>query len=155
MMNADASAHNHKDFLNAFFTQDQPPPRRQSLPATDLFSPHSAHEVPHQLVQMNSQQQQSMQNGGVSMDVLEGLMGLQDRNGQQVVASGGGPQTSQMLMEQQMRLNQLQQLYQLQTQIFQQQVSRPRVMIIHSSPKPSKPRTTGLMRRSTYLRSSC
>ena len=152
MMNAGASAHN-KEFL-AFFHQDQPPPRRLSLPSPDLFSPHSVQEVQHQLVQMNSQQQQAMQSGTVNMDVLEGLMGLQDRNGQQVVASGGGPQTSQMLMEQQMRLNQLQQLYQLQTQIFQQQVSRPRVMIIHSSPKPSKPRTTGLMRRSTYLRSS-
>lgn len=70
---------------------------------------------------MNSQQQ-SIPNGGVNMDVLEGLMSMQERGGQSVVAAGV-QQPPQMLMEQQMRLNQLQQLYQLQTQIFQQQVS--------------------------------
>ena len=51
----------------------------------------------------------------VSMDVLESFMAIQD-------AGSGQPTSPQVLMEQQLRLSQLQQLQQLQNQIFQQQV---------------------------------
>ncbi|KAJ3523010.1 hypothetical protein NM688_g8793 [Phlebia brevispora] len=117
MMDAESSAHNHKDFLNAFFQPDQPPSRRHSIPAADIYL---SQESQQQSALMNPQQQ-GMPSPGVGMDVLEGLMGMQERGGQPGVPAGGQP-TPQMLMEHQMRLNQLQQLYQLQTQIFQQQV---------------------------------
>lgn len=118
MMDAESSAHNHKDFLNAFFQPDQPlPARRHSITAADLYL---AEEAEHQEALMNNQSQ-NLSNGGVGMDVLEGLIVMQERGGQQIVAGGTQP-SPQMLMEHQMRLNQLQQLYQLQTQIFQQQV---------------------------------
>lgn len=119
-MNAESSAHNHKDYLNAFFEPEQPPVRRQSLPAPDIFHSHLEPDPHHHSALMNPQQQ-SLPSGGVSMDVLEGLMNMQDRGGQSVVQGGTQP-SPQILMEHQMRLNQLQQLYQLQTQIFQQQV---------------------------------
>lgn len=69
---------------------------------------------------MMNLQQQHMSSAG--LDVLE-LMALQERAGQSSVgAQNGQPTTPQMLLEQQVRLNQLQQLQQLQNQIFQQQV---------------------------------
>ncbi|THH00854.1 hypothetical protein EW026_g1739 [Hermanssonia centrifuga] len=120
-MNGDASAHNHKDFLDAFFQQEQPPSHNQSsIDSSDIFQTASASSSGHHS-SLGNMQQQSMSNNGLGMDVLEGLMGMQERGGQSGMSSGAQP-TPQMLVEQQMRLNQLQQLYQLQTQIFQQQI---------------------------------
>ena len=75
--------------------------------------------------QMNfTQQQLGNLQQQVSMDMLENLLAMQDPASQ-----GGGHQghgqssaTPQALLEHQLRLNQLQQLQQLQNQIFQQQV---------------------------------
>ena len=128
MMNANHSAHNqHKqggDFFDGFLTHLDNP----HTPTTPT-GPVSVSELLNTNVRAGqyiaSMQQQQLQNG-VSMDVLEGLMGMQDnRGGQSGTLSNSGQPTPQMLVEQQMRLNQLQQLYQLQTQIFQQQVSLP------------------------------
>ncbi len=77
------------------------------------------------------QQNISQTNQNVSMDVLDNLM----NNGSSSTGAGpsslptsaasGSQANQQLLVEQQIKLNQLQQLYQLQTQIFQQQVSFP------------------------------
>ena len=71
-----------------------------------------------------AQQQLGNLQQQVSMDMLENLLAMQDPASQ-----GGGHQghgqssaTPQALLEHQLRLNQLQQLQQLQNQIFQQQV---------------------------------
>ena len=152
MMNADSSAQcNQKDFYNAYTQADQLP---HSLTSSRAHTPSLQEIFDMNGLNMHSNSQ------NVGMDVLDNLMANTPSNSNDSSSMPApavtGPQPSQQaLIEQQMKLNQLQQLYQLQTQIFQQQVSRPRVMIIHSSPKPSKPRTTGLMRRSTYPRSSC
>lgn len=121
-MNGDSSAHCHQpDLCSAFLHTDPPlppslPPSRARTPSLqDLFEMNG----------INIQQTPS----NVTMDVLDNLMA-------NATSGAGGPPSSmpasaasssqsnqQMLVEQQMRLNQLQQLYQLQTQIFQQQVS--------------------------------
>jgi hypothetical protein len=67
-------------------------------------------------------------NANVGMDVLDNLMsnpspGTAGASSISTSAAPASQSNQQMLVEQQMRLNQLQQLYQLQTQIFQQQVS--------------------------------
>lgn len=121
MMDAQASAHNHKDFFDAFLCHhdDSQPPSSSASSVADI----DLLEQSSQLVAM----QQAMPNG-VDMNMLEGLMALQDGRGQSAAMQGGGGQSQQVpqvLVEQQMRLNQLQQLYQLQTQIFQQQVRLP------------------------------
>lgn len=120
MMNANnASAHN-KDFFDDFIVNAHRPAAhggQVSLP--ELLDTNIRAEQ-----YLNNMQQQPMQNG-VGMDVLEGLMAMQDnRTGQSnaITSPTQSQPTPQMLMEHQMRLNQLQQLYQLQTQIFQQQV---------------------------------
>ena len=109
-----ASAHN-KDFFDAFIVDSG-----EHASVSDLL--HANIRVGTFLSSDANMQQQPMQNN-VGMDVLEGLMAMQDnRGGQPNAMSTTGQPTPQMLMEHQMRLNQLQQLYQLQTQIFQQQV---------------------------------
>jgi hypothetical protein len=125
-MNANASAHNHPkpqgvtDFFDGFLVHldDAHPP---TVPTGSLSAP----DILHTHVR-TAQYLSNMQQNGVGMDVLEGLMVMQDgRGGQSAPIQGSQQPSPQMLMEQQMRLNQLQQLYQLQTQIFQQQVSIP------------------------------
>lgn len=126
MMNANStSAHNQKDFFDAFLGHiDDPHPHAAHSGPVPISEVLNTNIRAGQYLSQANMQQQPMQNG-VGMDVLEGLMAMQDTRG------GGGPSnalpnasqpTPQMLMEHQMRLNQLQQLYQLQTQIFQQQV---------------------------------
>lgn len=108
-------AHNQKDFFDAFIVDNN-----EHISVSDLL--HTNIRVANFLSSDPGTQQQSMQNG-VGIDVLEGLMAMQDnRGGQPNVMSNSSQPSPQMLMEHQMRLNQLQQLYQLQTQIFQQQV---------------------------------
>ena len=120
MMDANhASAHN-KDFFDDYIVNaPRPAAHGSQVSVSELLDTNiRAGQF------LNNMQQQPMQNG-VGMDVLEGLMAMQDnRAGQSnaIASPTQGQPTPQMLMEHQMRLNQLQQLYQLQTQIFQQQV---------------------------------
>ncbi|KAI0696830.1 hypothetical protein BC835DRAFT_1340855 [Cytidiella melzeri] len=118
-MNAEVSAHgNQKDFYNAYLHTDHPPhsltpPRAHTPSLQELF----------EMSGMNMQQN----NPNVSMDVLDNLMANASPNAggpssMPASAAPGSQSNQQMLVEQQMRLNQLQQLYQLQTQIFQQQI---------------------------------
>ena len=124
MMNANvsASAHNQKDFFDSFLVHIDDPhsPAHGGQPSiSDLL--HTNIRAAEYLSHAADMQQQPMQN--VGMDVLEGLMAMQDNRGAQSNSlPASGQPAPQLLMEQQMRLNQLQQLYQLQTQIFQQQV---------------------------------
>ncbi|KAI0090395.1 hypothetical protein BDY19DRAFT_939991 [Irpex rosettiformis] len=121
MMNVDSSAQcNQKNFYNNTYTHaDQP---SHSLHSSRAHTP-----TLQDLFDMNGlDMQQSNQN--VSMDVLDNLMANASSNSNNgsspmstSTASGSQP-NQQALIEQQMRLNQLQQLYQLQTQIFQQQI---------------------------------
>ncbi|KIP04746.1 hypothetical protein PHLGIDRAFT_14993 [Phlebiopsis gigantea 11061_1 CR5-6] len=120
--NISASAHNQKDFFDSFLAHIDDPhsPASVGQPSiSDLV--HTNIRVAGYLSNAVDMQQQPMQN--VGMDVLEGLMAMQDNRGAQSnnLPAPGQP-APQLLMEQQMRLNQLQQLYQLQTQIFQQQI---------------------------------
>jgi hypothetical protein len=64
-------------------------------------------------------------NVPLNLDLVSQLIGLQ---GQQNGSMGQGPYSPQLVLEQRLKLNQLQQL-QLQNQILQQQVSR---MILNS-----------------------
>ncbi|KAI0346673.1 hypothetical protein BDW22DRAFT_791683 [Trametopsis cervina] len=119
MMNAEASAHgNQKDFYNTYLHPDHSP---HSLNPSRSHSP-SIHEI-LEMNGMNIQQN----SPGVNMDVLDNLMasassGAGGPSSMPVPSGSGSQPTQQMLVEHQMRLNQLQQLYQLQTQIFQQQI---------------------------------
>lgn len=135
-MNANSSAHcNQKDFYNAYLHTDHPP---------SSIHPSRAHTPSLQeIFEMNGINMQ--QNGqAVPMDVLENLManpqaGAGGPSSLPVQGSSNGSQPSQqVLLEHQMRLNQLQQLYQLQTQIFQQQVSASS----HLTPGNGNPKTT-------------
>lgn len=142
MMTANStSAHNQKDFFDAFLGHLDNAQHSDHVSISDLLD---ANIRTGQYLSSNMQQQ-PMQNG-VSIDVLEGLMAMQDNRGGQPnsLPSPTQPQpTPQMLMEHQMRLNQLQQLYQLQTQIFQQQVSHPfSVRSGYSDQRGSRRRTT-------------
>lgn len=127
-MNPAPGAHNHhqKDFLTSFFPPDQSHPEHdQHTRDLDMYhdSMNSMNSGSNQHPSMmNLQQQQHMQNPPVGLDMLE-LMAMQERTGQTSPGGQSGSQaTPQMLLEQQVRLNQLQQLQQLQNQIFQQQV---------------------------------
>ena len=64
-----------------------------------------------------------MPNLPFGSEALQHLLPSMDPSGQQQVSSQSSQPTTQVLLEQQFRLNQLQQLQQLQNQIFQQQVS--------------------------------
>ena len=121
MMSGDSSAHcTQKDFYNAAYLRTAHSPHS--------LTPSRAHTPPLQeLFEMNGMNKQQS-NTNVSMDVLENLMsnpssGTGGPSSMPASAASGSQPSQQMLVEQQMRLNQLQQLYQLHTQIFQQQVS--------------------------------
>ena len=120
MMNADSSAQcNQKDFYNAYTQADQLP---HSLTSSRAHTPSLQEIFDMNGLNMHSNSQ------NVGMDVLDNLMANtpSNSNGSSSMPAPAvtGPQPSQQaLIEQQMKLNQLQQLYQLQTQIFQQQVS--------------------------------
>ena len=119
MMDANMGSAHNKDFFDDFIVNaPRPAAHGDPVSLSELLDTTSR---AGQL--LSSMQQQPMPNG-VDMNVLEGLMAMQDnRGGQSNAMTSTSQPTPQVLMEQQMRLNQLQQLYQLQTQIFQQQVS--------------------------------
>lgn len=135
MMNSGSAASHgdqqQKDFLNSFFSSESSTPSSEhdhqgsrALPQ-DIFQGNViTSTVPHpSLMSMQQQQQQSINSSHGGMDILESMIAMQERavqvsNNSQGVHSA----TPQMLLEQQVRLTQLQQLQQLQNQIFQQQV---------------------------------
>jgi len=87
-----------KDFIAALFSQDN----QQPSPDPDFFNGQSfqnTQHIPDPLPSSNEQQNFAIQNNG----------------------------SSNLLWEQQVKIQQLQQLHQLQQQIFQQQVRRRRV----------------------------
>ena len=101
--------------MHPFYPQDA------SRDAGDIFNGAPPGSQPQQ---MNFQQQLGTLQQQVNMDMLENILAMQDPQGQANQhgghqAAGANPQT---LLEHQLRLNQLQQLQQLQNQIFQQQV---------------------------------
>ncbi|CAL1699268.1 unnamed protein product [Somion occarium] len=118
-MNSSSAAHDQhqKDFLNAFFQSETGGELDQRGREPDMFNNGNLSLPP-----MMNLSQQTFSNPQASMDVLENLMAMQDRVGQAAASQVGQPTTPQILLEQQMRLNQLQQLQQLQNQIFQQQI---------------------------------
>lgn len=120
-----------KDFLNPFFTSESSTPssehdhQRSRAPPQDIFQGNiTTTTAPHpSLMSMQQQQHQhSINPSNVGMDVLESMIAMQERAVQASGSQGVTTTTPQMLLEQQVRLNQLQQLQQLQNQIFQQQV---------------------------------
>lgn len=93
-----------KDFIAALFSQDN----QQQSPDPDFFNSQSfqnTQNLPGPLSPSNEQQNFAVQNNG----------------------------NSNLLWEQQLKIQQLQQLHQLQQQIFQQQVRRRRPLQILSS----------------------
>lgn len=93
-----------KDFIAALFSQDG----QQPGPDPDFFTGQSfqnTRNIPEPLTSPNEQQNFAMQNNG----------------------------NSNLLWEQQLKIQQLQQLHQLQQQIFQQQVRRcvPNLIFAH------------------------
>lgn len=119
-MNDDSSAHRkQKDFYNAYL---HTAPSPHSLTSSRAQTPSL-----QELFEMNGMGI-PQNNANVGMDVLDNLMstpspGSGGPSSMSTSAAASSQSNQQMLVEQQMRLNQLQQLYQLQTQIFQQQVS--------------------------------
>lgn len=123
-MNPSSATHDQhqKDFLNAFFQSETGADLDQRAREPDSMF-HGNLPLPPM---MNLPQH-------ANIDMLENLMALQERAGQAAASAQVGQSTTpQMLLEQQMRLNHLQQLQQLQNQIFQQQVS------CFSSPSPNR-----------------
>ncbi|GJE85212.1 hypothetical protein PsYK624_012900 [Phanerochaete sordida] len=120
MMNANNPSAHNKDFFDDFIVNaPRPVPHNTPVSIPELLETNIRTGQ-----YLSDMQQQPMQNG-VDMNVLEGLMAMQDNRGGQSnpIASPTQAQPApQLLVEHQMRLNQLQQLYQLQTQIFQQQI---------------------------------
>ena len=105
--------------MHSFYPQDS-----GARDGGDIFNGNApSSSQPQQQLSFSQQQLGNLQQQ-VSMEMLENLLAMQDP-----AAQGGGHQghgqssaTPQALLEHQLRLNQLQQLQQLQNQIFQQQV---------------------------------
>ena len=97
-------------------------PQDPSRDAPDIFNGNTQGSQSQQ--QMNFQQQLGNLQQQVNMEMLENLLAMQDPQAQANQHQGhSAPGASpQALLEHQLRLNQLQQLQQLQNQIFQQQV---------------------------------
>lgn len=102
--------------MHPFYPQD---PSRDT---GDIFNGNAQGSQPQQ--QINFQQQLGNLQQQVNMEMFESLLALQDPQAQTSQHQGHSTPGAnpQALLEHQLRLNQLQQLQQLQNQIFQQQV---------------------------------
>jgi len=105
-----AHDHHQKDFMSLF-----PPEQRQSNDGTHpiFYNPSPA------------QQQTMPMPNSPTIDILGTLMQMQGLESQATPPAISPAFQSQSLLEQQFKLSQLQQLQQLQNQIFQQQVGPP------------------------------
>ena len=106
----DAHDHHQKDFLSLF-----PPDQQQSNDSTlpIFYNPSRA------------QQQTMPMPNSPTIDILGTMMQMQGLESQAAPSATSPAFQSQSLLEQQFKLSQLQQLQQLQNQIFQQQASPP------------------------------
>lgn len=113
----------HKDIVQSFFQFDA------SREAVERF--YGRPSAPQTPGNFSSQPPlPPMPNLPFGSEALQHLLPSMDLTGQQQGTSQSSQATPQALLEQQFRLNQLQQLQQLQNQIFQQQVG-----LMSSSPR--------------------
>ncbi|KII87598.1 hypothetical protein PLICRDRAFT_54681 [Plicaturopsis crispa FD-325 SS-3] len=114
----------HKDFLSSFFPHelgnaDHAEQRladvQQQL--NNLFNGGQAHML------QDSVQHVNQENIQIQTEILGNMMAMQGVDGQQSLSPQSQYSSPQLLLEQQFKLNQLQQLQQLQNQIFQQQIA--------------------------------
>lgn len=131
------SEQQQKDFLSHLFPVDLPMDHLQNPSA--IANAQQSMAMP--MFQFNgspSPTSMSMQPGSISqnmgsqlnLDLLGSLMSMQgiEPHPQSGMPSGQAPYNPQLMLEQQFKLAQLQQLQQLQNQIFQQQA---RIIILH------------------------
>jgi hypothetical protein len=112
-----------KEFMSSFFSPDDHGQRALDRGPQSSMFPFTPNDVSTTGTQTNfsglMQLNTNISNAQVNMDLLGNLMTAQGIEGQPNPAQ---QYTPQLLLEQQFKLTQLQQLLQLQNQIFQQQV---------------------------------
>lgn len=126
-MDTHGQAQQQKDFMSAFFPPqgDNPNPNvDHSQHHQNLFNGQGLHPG---MINTGMQALSNMSNGSnitSDMDMLQNLMAMQGMESHSPVQGNQqAPYNPSAMLEQQFKLTQLQQLQQLQNQIFQQQVS--------------------------------
>jgi hypothetical protein len=110
-----------KDFMSTFF----PPSADQNGdPSHHQFNGSALQPGIHGHGMHSSSMNVNNTNLSMDMDVVSNFMAMQGIEGQQPLSPSQTSYNPQALLEQQFKVTQLQQLQQLQNQIFLQQVSR-------------------------------
>lgn len=128
-MDTQAQEQQQKEFLSSFFPADVSVDDIQrtldSNHANGLFPFNGAPGVTHPGIPSPHSGVGNGSNARLDMELLGNLMAMQGIEGQPGSNHQQPQYTPQLLLEQQFKLSQLQQLQQLQHQIFQQQVRSP------------------------------
>jgi hypothetical protein len=107
-----------KDFMASFFPNDQP--LDSHFPFTGGIQQQQQQQQQQHQQHQQQQQPQPTLNTQINMDLLMHMQGIDTTT----PVSSQSSYNPQSLLEQQFKLTQLQQLQQLQNQIFQQQVRK-------------------------------